>query len=180
MSVYGLQVEVSVGNDNGPNALQRLVVAFERAGEAVGDFGRYVFPRLTPVFEAAEVEQFDAEGSGPTSGAWAELTPGYADWKEGAAPGMPILELRGTLRSALTESSSAVAYREWTASEFAFGTVGVEYASFHQTGTSKMKARPVFDFGPSFEEALTRAAMAGLRDAIKDASSGALALEGDA
>lgn len=178
MTVYGLQVEVSVGNDSGEGALQRLSVAFERAGEYVADFGKYVFPRLTPVFEDAEVEQFDAEGSGPTSGAWAPLTPSYADWKNKVAPGMPILELTSKLRAALTQSASPVAYREWTASEFVFGTTGVEYASFHQRGTSRMKARPVFDFGPSFEDALTRAGLAGLREAVKDASNGTLELEG--
>lgn len=178
MTVYGLQVEVSVGTDSGEGALQRLSVAFERAGEYVADFGKYVFPRLTPVFEAAEEEQFDAEGSGPTSGAWAPLTPSYAEWKAKAYPGAPILEQRGTMRAALTSSASPVAYREWSASEFAFGTAGVEYASFHQRGTSRMKARPPFDFGPSFEDALTREAMAGLREAVKAASNGTLELEG--
>lgn len=184
MTVYGLQVEWAVGNDAGPNALGKLTVAFERAGAAVADFGKYVFPKLTPVFEAAEAAQFDAEGAGLT-GAWAALRPSYEEWKSYNFPGLPILQLKGELRAALTSSTSPLAYREWSASEFAFGTVGVEYASFHQTGTrgntrgEGMPARPPFDFGPSFEEALTRAAMRGLREAIGVGTGHALEFEGE-
>lgn len=179
MTVYGLQVEVSVGSETGPDAMHTLAVAFERGGEAVADFGRWVFPRLTPVFEEAEVEQFDAEGNGPIAGTWAELTEGYAAWKERRAPGLPILELHSHLRAGLTESSSSFAHREWSASEFSFGTNGVFYASYHQGGTTRMVPRPVFDFGPTFERLLQREAMAGLRDAISGSSAGLLELEGD-
>lgn len=174
MTVYGLQVEVAVGTDNGEGALQRLAVAFERAGPAIADFGRNVFPRLSGVFEDAVTEQFDARGSGPTSGAWAELTPAYRAWKEGNYPGQPLLELTGALREGLTSPGAPTAFRSWTATEFTFGTSGVAYASFHQTGTGRMRARPVFDFGPNFEEAMTRAAAAGVREAIKDASQGVI------
>lgn len=179
MTVYGLQVEVSVGTDNGEGALQRLSVAFERAGAEVQDFGKWVFPKLSPVFEDALSEQFNARGGGPMSGAWSPLTPDYAAWKDGHAPGMPLLELTGELRAALTTSSAPSAYREWSASEFAFGTAGLEYASFHQTGTGRMAARPVFDFGPTFERGLQMAAASGLREAVKAASNGVLELEGE-
>lgn len=179
MTVYGLQVEVSVGGDSGEGALQRFSVAFERAGAEIQDFGKHVFPKLSPVFEEAIAEQFDARGSGPMSGAWSPLTPDYAAWKEGNYPGMPLLELTGELRSALTTTSAPSAYREWSGSEFSFGTAGLEYASFHQTGTPRMAARPVFDFGPTFETGLQRAALEGLREAVKEGSGGALELEGD-
>lgn len=178
MSVYGLQLEVSVGTDTGEGALQRLAVAFERGGEAIADFGKYVFPKLGPAMEEAEVAQFAAEGAGPVAGQWAALTPTYAAWKEGVAPGMPILEFSGALRSALTSSSSAGARREATATDFVFGTQGVPYASFHQTGTAKMRARPPFDFGAAFEEVMKRVTLEGLREAIKASSNGQLALEG--
>lgn len=179
MTVYGLQVEVSVGTDSGEGALQRLSVAFERAGAEVENFGKWVFPKLTPVFEDAVSEQFDARGSGPMSGSWSPLSPVYSAWKEANYPGMPILELTGELRTALTTSGAPSAYREWSASEFAFGTAGLEYASFHQTGTARMPARPLFDFGPTFERGLQTAAMSGLREAVKSGSGGALELEGE-
>jgi phage gpG-like protein len=178
MSVYGLQLEVSVGNDTGEGALQRLAVAVERGGEAIADFGKYVFPKLGPAMEEAEAAQFEAEGAGPVAGSWAALTPTYQAWKEGVAPGMPILELSGALRSALTSSSASGARREATASDFIFGTQGLPYASFHQTGTAKMKARPPFDFGAAFEEAMKRVTLEGLREAIKESSRGQLELEG--
>lgn len=179
MTVYGLQVEVSVGNDSGEGALQRLSVAFERAGAEVENFGKWVFPKLSPVFEEAIDEQFSGRGTGPLSGAWSPLTPDYAAWKEGHYPGMPLLELTGDLREALTTTASPLAYREWSAAEFSFGTAGLAYASFHQTGTARMPARPVFDFGPTLERGLQTAAMSGLREAVKAGSGGALELEGE-
>ena len=172
MTVYGLQVEVAVGNDTGEGALQRLAVAFERSGPAIANLGKYVFPRLSPVFEEAVKEQFDARGEGPVAGSWADLTPDYAAWKATAYPGQPLLERTGALRAALTSSGSPVALRAWSDTDFTFGSNGVEYASFHQTGTGKMVARPVFDFGPSFEAEMTRATSDGVREAIKDASNG--------
>lgn len=179
MTVYGIQVEVAVGTDDGEGALQRLAVAFERSGPAIADFGRFVFPRLSGVFEDAVSEQFDGRGSGPISGAWADLTPDYAKWKAGAYPGQPLLELTGALRAGLTSPGAPTAFRQWSSTDFTFGTSGVEYASFHQTGTGRMRARPVFDFGPSFEQALARETAAGVRDAVKSGSGGVLEAEGE-
>lgn len=173
MTAYTFTVEVAVGSDTGPMALQRLSVAFERAGDAVKDWGRYVFPKLVPVFEDAIEEQFAGRGAGP-AGPWAPLSPTYAEWKARKAPGMPLMELSGNMREALTRSSSPMAWREWSADSFSFGTVGLSYVSHHQTGTSRMPARPLFDFGPRFEVALMGAAQAGLREAIREGSRGTL------
>lgn len=180
-SVYGLQLEVSVGNDSGEGALQRLAVAFERGGEAIGDFGKYVFPKLVPAMEEAELIQFEAEGTGPIAGSWAALSPDYQAWKDRQTGTMlPTLELSGLLKAALTTSTSPSSHREWNASNFVFGTAGVDYASFHQAGTSKMTARPPFDFGSAFEDAMQRVTLEGLREAIKESSRGMLELEGGA
>jgi len=178
VSAYGLSIEVFVGNDTAEGALQRFAVAFERAGDAIADMSEYVFPRLSTVFEVEVAAQFSAEGRGPIAGAWAALSPSYADWKEQHFPGLPILQRTTALHEALTNSNSPGAHRAWTASDFNFGTQGVEYASFHQSGTSQMKARPVFDFGGDFERAMTAAAMEGIRAAVKKGSDGALELEG--
>lgn len=178
--IYGIQVEVAVGTDSGEGALSRLSVAFERGGAAVANFGKYVFPKLPAVFEEALREQFDARGTGPMSGSWSPLTPDYARWKAGHAPGAPLLELTGKLRAALTSSTSPAALRQWSDNEFNFGTAGVAYASFHQAGTSRMVARPEFDFGDTLERGLQRAGLEGLREAIKESSNGVLELEGEA
>jgi phage gpG-like protein len=180
VSVVGLQVEVSVGNDSGEGALQRFAVAVERAGAELANLSEHVFPRLVPVFEQVVAQQFAAEGEGPIAGSWAELSPSYAEWKEQHFPGLPILERTGALKAALTQTAAPQAHREWTSTQFVFGTAGIEYASFHQGGTSRMKARPPFDFGPDFERLLTLAAMAGVRDAVRKGSGGALEVEGEA
>lgn len=176
MTVYGVQVEVAVGTDNGEGALQRLAVAFERSGPAIADFSKYVFPRLSSLFEARAAEQFDARGNGP-SGPWAELTPDYAAWKAGAYPGQPLLERTGNLREALTSSLHPAAMRAWSNDTFVFGST-LPYERFHQSGTSKMARRPVFDFGPDFERRMQMVTADGMRAAIKDASNGVLTLEG--
>lgn len=179
MSVLGLQMEWTVGSERGPDALQSLAVAFERAGAEVADLGTHVFPMLEPVFEAAVGAQFDAEGEGPVAGAWSPLTPSYAEWKAGKAPGMPLLQLTGAMRAALTSDSSPSAYRQWDSTSFSFGTQGIQYASFHQTGTGKMPARPPFDFGPEFEREVTRTAALGVRKAVREATNGLLEVEGE-
>lgn len=169
MTVALLSVEYAVGTETGDAALQTFKAAFERAGDELQDFGRHVFPRLTPVFEGALDAQFDARGGGPTAGAWAALSPSYEEWKQRHFPGMPLLEATGDMRAALTQSSSPMAWREWSASEYSFGTAGVEYAGFHQVGTGRMPARPPFDFGPAFDESLTEALQLGVVDALKAA-----------
>lgn len=168
MSVLGITVEYRVGSETGPDVLQRLGVAFERAGAELTDLGRNVFPLLTPVFEAAEKRQFDAQGAGPVAGSWNPLSEAYAAWKAKKYPGRPILQRTGALLEALTVASSPFAARDFNASTFLFGTAGVEYASFHQLGTSKMPARPPFDFDPAFEDELQLATRKGINAAIRD------------
>lgn len=169
MSVLGLTVEYRIGSESGPDSLQRLGVAFERAGAEVADLGRHVFPLLSPVFEAAEKRQFEAQGTGPTAGSWSPLSEVYAAWKAKKYPGQPLLVATGAMREGLTSASSPFGAREWTATSFVFGTAGVEYASFHQTGTGKMPARPPFDLDEEFERELQRAARVGVNEAIKAA-----------
>lgn len=169
MSVIGLTVEYRIGSETGPDTLQRLGVAFERAGAELADLGKHVFPLLSPIFEAAEQRQFDARGAGPASGAWSELSEMYADWKAHHYPGQPILVATGALRDGLTQASSPFGSREWTSSQFVFGTRGVDYASFHQSGTSRMPTRPPFDLDGQFEEDLQRVARVGVNAAIREA-----------
>jgi len=169
VSAAVISVEVVVGTDTGDTAIQRVTAAFERAGDELQNFGAHVFPRLIPVFEAAEQRQFDAGGQGPYSGHWAPLSEAYAKWKRDNYPGQPTLVRTGALREALTQPTSPLANRQYSSSQFNFGTVGLEYASYHQVGTSQMPARPPFDFDSRFEDEFNAEARLGLVDAIRAA-----------
>lgn len=179
MTAVAITLEYQVGNETGEQSVERLAVAFERAGAEMANFGKHVFPELVPVLEAAVGRQFDAEGTGPAAGAWAQLQPAYAAWKEGRYPGQPILVATGALREALTNDANAHALRDYTDANFNFGTQGLDYASFHQTGTSRMPPRPPFDFGPDVEREMARAAADGVRKAVREASNGMLEVTGE-
>lgn len=177
--ISGFAIEWQVGNvPSGEDTLERMAFAFERAGDNVADMGRYVFPQLVPVFEAEMAEQFDAEGRGPNAGAWAQLSERYAAWKAANYPGMRILERTGRLRQALTESSSPFAKRVIGGDTFDFGTSGVEYASYHQSGTDFMPDRPPFDMGDDFESSVQDAAREGVREAMRAAEADKFMSEG--
>lgn len=168
--IAGFQVQWQVGNaPAGEDTLERMAFAFERAGDTVVDFGKFVFPKLVPVFEAAEKRQFDARGQGPSKGAWAQLSERYEQWKSANYPGRNILERTGRLREALTSSGSPFAMRNVGTSQFDFGTIGLDYASYHQTGTFSMPDRPPFDFGDDFETEARNTAAEGVRDALTEA-----------
>lgn len=180
MSAVAVSIEYQVGSATGEQVLERMAVAFERADAELADFSEHVFPKLQAVLEEAVAGQFDAEGKGPQAGAWSQLTEQYAAWKEARYPGQPILEATGALHDALTVGGSAHALRDNSATQFNFGTTGLEYASFHQVGTSRMVARPPFDFGTEFERELLRAAGDGVREGIKAAGVDEFATVGGA
>jgi len=169
-----LRVEYSVGNAQGEQATASLSAVFERADAELRDFGKWIFPRLPSVFEQELRTQFGAEGHGPHAGSWAPLSASYEAWKAVRYPGQPILVATGKLREALTDSASPFAARDYSASEFAFGTAGVEYASLHQLGTVRMSARPPFDFGDVFEERLQQEAQLGIVEAVRAADPDSL------
>lgn len=169
MSVFGLSVEWKIGPNSGPDTMQRLSVAFERAGAELVDLGRHVFPLLPDIFESAIERQFDSRGSGPVWGSWEPLNPVYAKWKAKHFPGMQLMERRGALREGLTKAGSAFGSREWTATTFVFGTRGVPYASAHQYGTDTLPVRALFDFDAQFQRDLAVTARKGVNAAIKAA-----------
>lgn len=160
MTVQGLDIGILINDREAGPELRRLTFAFERAGDEVADIGKYLFPKLTPIFEAEERRQFDAEGGGPT-GAWAALSPGYAAWKEAHYHGKTINRRTDALYEALTSSSSVVAARSSQGNDFEFGTRGLDYASHVQM------VRPVFDMSEDFEADVHQAALDSVREGIK-------------
>lgn len=169
MSVFGFDISYyAPSGDEDELALQRMSVAFERAGAEFESFGKHVFPLVQEALEKVSESQFEAEGEGPNRGEWAPLKPSYGYRKLREVGPKPVLVRTGRLRDALTKSSSGFANRAYTATEMQFGTQGVPYAGFHQTGTIHMVARPPFDFGSNAEDAINDAALKGARAAIRE------------
>ena len=170
MSVI-VQMSYSVGGGPWERTPVHLRAAFERAGDNVAKPMRFIAPELTKLLERTLKKRFAAQGAGgPVSGRWAELTPKYKKWKQAHYPGRKILVLTGAMRDALTNSASPGAFRDSTPDVFGFGTRRIEYASFHQGGTSKMSPRPPFDFGGAeFDTGFRKAAQLGIVKALRDA-----------
>jgi phage gpG-like protein len=170
MGVLGFDINWRIGGIEEPDGLGKVSVAMERAGDNLSRFGEYVFPKLQPVFEEHTKRQMDAEGQGPVAGHWQALSEAYAAWKDDVAPGNPLLQLKGDLYEGLTSSSSPLAHRAYSAAQFNFGTQNVPYASFHQTGTHRMPARPPFDFNEEqLQQDTQRAGIEGVREAMREA-----------
>lgn len=168
MTVQGFELTYRLGGAEDSQAMEKFVAAFERAGEELRDFGKYLWPKLTPLLERRIGDQFDAEGGG-AQGSWAPLSAQYAAWKEANYPGMPILRRTGAMYEGLT-SDSPFSLRQSDGDSYRFGTQGVTYASYHQSGTGRMPARPVFDFiHGSFDTELSRIGVAAMRDAMQQA-----------
>jgi phage gpG-like protein len=179
VSAIVLSVEWQIGGGPSEPSLHRFVTACERAGAELADVGKHILPKLLPVLEVETVKQFAAQGAGPQAGSWAPLSVSYARWKEAHFPGKPTLVRTGKLADALADSGAPGARRDITGDSLTFGTVGLPYASFHQTGTGKMPERPPFDFGPDFEAAMQGAVAQGVREAVRAAFDGLADFEGD-
>jgi len=164
VTVFGLKLGYQVRGQDDELALQKMQVAFERMGEGMENFGEVFFPKLTLILEDEVEGQFKAEGKGPNRGNWKDLSPAYEAQKLKKYPGTPKLVATGTMKEALTQSSSANALRQEGGNSFNFGTSGVPYASLHQTGTSKMPDRPPFDFGADFEKKVQHGAAEAARE----------------
>ena len=110
---------------------------------ALTDWSRLVadlVPFLEEVLAAFERHAdrlFDSEGAAG-SGKWAPLSPVTESIREqNGVAGLPILQNTGSLRDALGTTRGRFALRMMTGSGFIYGTNGLHYASFHQTGTKQ-------------------------------------------
>ena len=123
-----------------------------RFSAGVADY-RPIWPVIEDEFYAQEKDQFATEGR--EGGAhWQELSPVYAGWKAMHYPGRPILERTGSLVDSLTNPNSPHGVRIEERKTLTLGS-RLPYAIYHQTGTSRMPARPEIQF----PEALKRTMM---------------------
>jgi phage gpG-like protein len=91
--------------------------------------------------EVAFSANFLSGGNLVPGGVWAPLDPSYAAWKASRFPGAKKMFIDGSLfRSVADLSSSSI--NKITPLSAEFGT-DVEYAKFHQYGTTKMPARKI-------------------------------------
>lgn len=100
---------------------------------------------LKPVFHWAkrELEKANAKNflsNGLPVGGWAPLEPSYSAWKATRFPGMPTMIRSGALFRSLTSINSKDFEINDTTATF---STSIEYAKFHQYGTSKMPARKI-------------------------------------
>ena len=96
-----------------------------------------------PVFKWAKQEIQKANAANFTSsglpvGGWSPLSPRYGAWKATHFPGAPIMVRTGALFRSLTNLRGAP---NVIGKNFAVFGTDVEYAKFHQYGTTKMPAR---------------------------------------
>ena len=168
--VLEIKYGVGQGKAEGLNPVM-LRTAFERTGKELRRPMHHIGPELSKALEQSLRTRFAREGDGgPVAGKWVPLSKAYKAWKDIHYPGRKKLVRRGMLRAALTSSASPNALRETSDTALAFGTKGIEYASFHQTGTYKMPARPPFDFGgPEFDRSVRKAVQTGIRNAVRAA-----------
>lgn len=84
-------------------------------------------------------------------GGWAPLDASYAAWKMARFPGAPPLVRTGKLFASLTGATASI--ETMTNTSLSIGTT-VEYAKFHQYGTTRMPKRKIVFEPPLFAKKL--------------------------
>jgi phage gpG-like protein len=111
---------------------------------------------FTPVLLKAKKEIQLANASnfatnGLPVGGWSPLSPAYAAWKMARFPGAPPMVQTGRLFASLTGATAS--FETMTNTSISIGT-SVEYAKFHQYGTTKMPKRKIVFEPPLFAKKL--------------------------
>ncbi len=99
---------------------------------------RPIFRWAKRELEKANAQNFAANGL--PAGGWAPLDARYASWKSTNFPGRPIMEASGKLKDSLVRLDGPTNKIRLMSAEF--GT-DVEYAKFHQYGTTRMAKRKI-------------------------------------
>ena len=103
---------------------------------------------LAPIVAEAADNIFASEGRG----GWPQLSEAYARWKARNFPGKGILDLTGAYRNAATQIGAPGNVITTTENSLTYGVEGLDYPVYHETGTDRMPARPVFDLLAEDEE----------------------------
>ena len=143
MSLGGLGLSLQV------DGASQATFFFEGLNRALRNF-RPLFKETDTKLRKFFNRQFAGQGVGPRGGHWQQLSTKYAERKRRLRPGRKVLQFDGTLRRALVRKSGPNALRIITRDQFAFGTTGVPYASYHQYGTSKLPRRMMIDMDRVF------------------------------
>ena len=88
------------------------------------------------------------------------MNPQYAAWKARNYPGKGILVRTGAYFEAATTPHGAYNVIEIDDNSLTYGVEGLDYPSFHESGTNRLPARPVFallENDADLEEAATEA-----------------------
>jgi phage gpG-like protein len=150
--------------------------AIARFADGLSDY-RPIWPLIEDDFYAQVKDQFKTEGEeggekwAPLSGVYrladegqgrdsggrftgkkrgGQAIEGYAAWKEVHYPGKPILQRTGDLMASLTNPNDPNTVRIEERKALTLGS-RIPYAIYHQTGTSKMPARPEIQLTEAFK-----------------------------
>ena len=119
--------------------LDTFIRNIERLSENLTD--GFDWESLAPMVAEAAADVFASQGRG----GWAQLSPAYARWKERNFPGKGILELTGAYLRAATQVGAPHNLVEVGPDHLTYGVEGLDYPVFHESGTDRLPARPVFD-----------------------------------
>ena len=117
--------------------LESMIASLEEKALRAQDF-MPIFPKAKAEIAMSTAANFTSNGL--LVGGWAPLDAEYGAWKMTRFPGAPPLVRTGRLFASLTAQNMASV--NMSPKSFTIGT-NVEYAKFHQYGTSKMAKRKV-------------------------------------
>ena len=140
------RVEINVNERELNQAIFNLEKIQQRA-----EHPRAIFNHARILLQTAYADNFAQAGL--PSGGWAPLDAKYAAWKMVHFPGAPIMVQDGSLLASLTNPRNSAS--RIGDSEAEFGT-NVEFAKFHQYGTTKMAKRKLVFEPPLFAETMAQ------------------------
>lgn len=138
----GVLMDIRVKTDGPLHLVTRLEKAYGDLSPVLADIAEDFKETVAP-------DTFNHHGPG-----WAPLSPRYAAWKSRVYPGRPLMVVSGRLRNSLFGETN-----EWfqriSRYNLDMGTT-VPYATYHQTGTRFMPARPVINVTRDDERVWTK------------------------
>ncbi len=122
---------------------KRYLFALDRWGDLIEKLPRSTWDDVAEVFYDAEESIFAAQGQ-PQK--FKKLSPAYKAWKDTNFPGMPIMQMTGALKEALTGTGGTPGKATPIKRSMRNGImIGVKspYAHRHQYGTAGMPRRKI-------------------------------------